>query len=144
MRVTGQQGVYAIGDATNIPVSKSGVVAHLQSVVVARNIVAEMQQSPDLFEYNGRINCPMEVGARRAIFVSATYTSPPTDQSPSIVKYLMKRSFAMIYWRALKGSLERMFDVFFGQTRFPVSKQPEPEKSVVVAMTSNGGDQKVV
>jgi sulfide:quinone oxidoreductase len=141
MRVTGQRGVYAIGDATNIPVSKSGVVAHLQSVVVARNIAAEMQRSPDLLEYNGRINCPMEVGSRRAIFVSATYTSPPTDQSPSIVKYFMKRSFAMIYWRALSGSLERMFDVFFGQTRFPVSKQQEPEKPVVMATAPNRGDR---
>jgi sulfide:quinone oxidoreductase len=82
-----------------------------------------------MLEYNGRINCPMEVGQRRAIFVSATYNSPPTDQTPSMVKYIMKRSFAMIYWRALNGSLERMFDVFFGKTRFPVEaagpKEPE-------------------
>jgi sulfide:quinone oxidoreductase len=126
MRVTGQEGVYAIGDATSIPVSKSGVVAHLQSVVVAHNIVAEINGSQDMLEYNGRINCPMEVGQRRAIFVSATYTSPPTDQAPSMVKYMMKRSFAMIYWRALNGSLERIFDVFFGQTRFHVTEQPEP------------------
>jgi sulfide:quinone oxidoreductase len=143
MRVNGQQGVYAIGDATNIPVSKSGVVAHLQSVVVAHNIIAEMRQSPDLLEYNGRINCPMEVGSRKAIFVSATYTSPPIDQTPSIVKYYMKRSFAMIYWRALNGSLERIFDVFFGQTRFPVSKQPEPEKPVIMAKAPDQGDKRV-
>ncbi|MDG6902124.1 MAG: NAD(P)/FAD-dependent oxidoreductase [Nitrososphaerota archaeon] len=123
MKVQGQEGVYAIGDATNIPVSKSGVVAHLQSVVVAHNIVSEMRKSPDLLEYNGRINCPMEVGSRQAIFVSATYTSPPADQTPSMVKYVMKRSFAMIYWRALNGSLERIFDVFFGQTRFPLAKK---------------------
>ena len=138
MRVNGQEGVYAIGDATNIPVSKSGVVAHLQSVVVAHNIVSELQKSPDLLEYNGRINCPMEVGHHRAIFVSATYTSPPADQTPSLVKYYMKKSFAIIYWRALNGSLERIFDVFFGKTRFPVSKQAEPEKQVVAAMTSEG------
>jgi len=138
MRVNGQEGVYAIGDATNIPVSKSGVVAHLQSVVVAHNIVSELQESPDLLEYNGRINCPMEVGHHRAIFVSATYTSPPADQTPSLVKYYMKKSFAIIYWRALNGSLERIFDVFFGKTRFPVSKQAEPEKQVVAAMTSEG------
>ena len=133
MRVVGQQGVYAIGDATNIPVSKSGVVAHLQSVVVAHNIVSEINKSPDLLEYNGRINCPMEVGSHRAIFVSATYTSPPVDQTPSLVKYVMKRSFAMIYWRALNGSLERVFDVFFGKTRFPV-KPPEPQKPLLVAV----------
>jgi sulfide:quinone oxidoreductase len=139
MRVDGQEGVYAIGDATDIPVSKSGVVAHLQSVVVAHNIVSEMQKSPDLLQYNGRINCPMEVGHRKAIFVSATYTSPPTDQTPSMVKYYMKRSFAMIYWRALNGSLERIFDLFFGKTRFPISKQAEPEKPVIVVKASEGG-----
>jgi sulfide:quinone oxidoreductase len=139
MKVNGQRGVYAIGDATNIPVSKSGVVAHLQSVVVAHNIVSEMNGSTDMLEYNGRINCPMEVGARRAIFVSATYTSPPSDQTPSLVKYAMKRSFAMIYWRALNGSLERIFDVFFGQTRFPAAKQSEPEKQVAVAKASGQG-----
>ncbi len=135
MMVVGQTGVYAIGDATNIPVSKSGVVAHLQSVVVAHNIVAEIQRSPDFLEYNGRINCPMEVGSHKAIFVSATYTSPPTDQTPSIIKYIMKRSFAMIYWRALNGSLERVFDVFFGQTRFPVTRQPDDKKAVVTVET---------
>jgi sulfide:quinone oxidoreductase len=141
MNVVGQKGVYCIGDATNIPVSKSGVVAHLQSVVVAHNIVEEMQKSPDLLEYNGRINCPMEVGHHRAIFVSATYTSPPTDQTPSVVKYYMKRSFAMIYWRALNGSLERIFDVFFGKTRFPVSNQVEPEKQVIVVKAPERGQK---
>ncbi len=139
MKVVGQEGVYCIGDATNIPVSKSGVVAHLQSVVVAHNIVAEMQKSKELLEYNGRINCPMEVGRHRAIFVSATYTSPPIDQTPSLVKYFMKRSFAMIYWRALNGSLERIFDVFFGKTRFPVSERPEPVKQVIVVKVPQGG-----
>jgi sulfide:quinone oxidoreductase len=137
MKVVGQKGVYCIGDATNIPVSKSGVVAHLQSVVVAHNIVAEIDGSPDMLEYNGRINCPMEVGDRRAIFVSATYASPPTDQSPSVVKYVMKRSFAMIYWRALNGSLERIFDVFFGQTRFP-AKPPEADKPLAVVGAEGG------
>ncbi len=138
MKVAGQEGVYCIGDATNISVSKSGVVAHLQSVVVAHNIISEIEKSKDLLEYNGRINCPMEVGHRRAIFVSATYTSPPADQTPSLAKYVMKRSFAMIYWRALNGSLERMFDVFFGRTRFPASERPEPVKQVVTVKVPEG------
>jgi sulfide:quinone oxidoreductase len=139
MKVKGQEGVYAIGDATDIPVSKSGVVAHLQSVVVAHNIVSEIRGTQDMLEYNGRINCPMETGTRRAIFVSATYTSPPSDQTPSMVKYFMKRSFAMIYWRALNGSLERVFDIFFGQTRFPVTKQEEEKPLVMVKASQVGG-----
>ena len=142
MKVIGQEGVYCIGDATSIPVSKSGVVAHLQSVVVAHNIASEIEHSNDILEYNGRINCPMEVGSHRAIFVSATYTSPPTDQTPSMVKYYMKRSFAMIYWRALNGSMERIFDVFFGKTRFPITKQTDPESPVITTRASQGGGKR--
>ena len=139
MKVKGQEGAYAIGDATNIPVSKSGVVAHLQSVVVARNMVSEIRGSEEILEYNGRINCPMEVGNHRAIFVSATYTSPPEDQTPSTVKYYMKRSFAMIYWRALNGSLERVFDLFFGRTRFPATKGgPQEERPLIAAVAKEG------
>jgi hypothetical protein len=92
------------------------VVAHLQSVVVAHNIVSGMRGTHDELAYNGRINCPMEVGQHKAIFVSATYTSAPDDQTPSTIKYI-------IYWRALNGSLERVFDAFFGQTRFPVKEE---------------------
>ena len=136
MEVLGQEGVYCIGDATNIPVSKSGVVAHLQSVVVARNIISDIEESKEMLEYNGRINCPMEVGSHRAIFVSATYTSPPIDQTPSTVKYYMKRSFAMIYWRALGGGLERVFDLFFGQTRFPASPKPPARVEQLVAVNA--------
>ncbi len=139
MRVVGQKGVYCIGDATTIPVSKSGVVAHLQSVVVAHNIVAEMNRSKELLEYNGRINCPMEVGQHKGIFVSATYTSPPVDQKPSTVKYYMKRSFAMIYWRALGGSLEWLFDIFFGQTRSPVPEKEDDERVLVAPVAAEGG-----
>ncbi len=123
MVVNGQDDAFAIGDATAIPISKSGVVAHLQSIVVADNILSDMNGSSERLEYNGRINCPMEVGDRRAIFVSSTYTSPPVDQTPSRVKYMEKRSFSRIYWRALNGSLEPIFDIFFGNTRFPVEAQ---------------------
>lgn len=136
MMMQGRSNVFALGDATAIPVSKSGVVAHLQSVVVAHNIVSEIRGTHDLLGYNGRINCPMEVGSRRAIFVSATYTSPPEDQTPSLVKYYMKRSFGIIYWRALNGSLERIFDVFFGRTRFPLGEATKPQEQLVEARTS--------
>ncbi|MGA1974270.1 MAG: FAD/NAD(P)-binding oxidoreductase [Conexivisphaerales archaeon] len=138
MTVKGHAGAYAyaIGDATDIPVSKSGVVAHLQSIVVAKNIIYAVNGSSDLIGYNGRINCPMEVGHRRAIFVSATYTSPPEDQSPSMIKYVMKKSFGKLYWRALNGSLEPLFDIFFGQTRFPIEPRKQPNVAMALEKAS--------
>jgi sulfide:quinone oxidoreductase len=136
MNVKGHSEVYALGDATDIPISKSGVVAHLQSVAVAHNIASDLRGSSDRLRYNGRINCPMEVGDRHAIFVSATYASPPVDQKPSMVKYIMKRSFGRLYWRALTGSLEWMFGAFFGQTTQHVTEEPKP-KELAAAVRSH-------
>lgn len=116
MRIKGRDDAFAIGDATDIPISKSGVVAHLQSKAVALSIISELEGSVAEYEYNGRINCPMEVGNRRAMFVSATYESPPEEQSPSLIKYAMKRGFGALYWSALSGRWEWLMDAYFGKT----------------------------
>jgi sulfide:quinone oxidoreductase len=116
MRVKGHDDAFAIGDATDIPISKSGVVAHLQSKAVAMSLISQIEGTSTDYEYNGRINCPMEVGGRRAVFVSATYESPPSDQSPSLIKYAMKKGFGSLYWSALSGRWEWMMDAYFGST----------------------------
>lgn len=116
MNVKGHSEVFALGDATDIPISKSGVVAHLQSLVVVENLLSDIHGTEHKLEYNGRINCPMEVGNGRAIFVSATYSSPLVDQTPSFTKYLMKRSFSKLYWSTLRGRWEWLFHLYFGET----------------------------
>jgi sulfide:quinone oxidoreductase len=115
LRVKGLDRVYAIGDATNIPISKSGVVAHLQAEVAAMNIAAEIKGAGAPIHYNGRINCPLELGGRRAIFVSGTYETPPARQEPSLLKYLMKRTFSSLYWPMLKGRLDLVFELYLGK-----------------------------
>ncbi|HEV2226453.1 MAG TPA: FAD/NAD(P)-binding oxidoreductase [Nitrososphaerales archaeon] len=126
MRIKGHDDAFAIGDSTNIPISKSGVVAHLQSKAVATTIASEISGESAKYEYNGRINCPMEVGARRAIFVSATYESPPSDQSPSMIKYAMKRGFGAMYWSTLSGKWEWVMDAYFGETNREVGRGEVP------------------
>ena len=91
------------------------------------NILNEMGGVPMSLHYNGRINCPMELGRHQAIFVSASYTSPAADQSPSFIKYTMKRSFARMYWRTMGGSLEWLMGMYFGKTSsmLPDTKEAE-------------------
>lgn len=122
LRIKGRDDAFAIGDATDIPISKSGVVAHLEAKVVFDNIVAELGGEAAESRYNGRINCPMELGGHRAIFVSATYKSPPEQQTPSVLKYAMKRGFAMLYWSALSGRWEWLMDAYFGKTSETVQR----------------------
>lgn len=107
---------YAIGDATSIPISKTGVVAHLQANVVAKNIYADFTRSSSEYRFNGRINCPFETGHRRATFVIATYQSPPKQIHPTRWNYLMKRGFAHMYWSTLSGRWEPIFGRYFGET----------------------------
>lgn len=116
MRVVGQPDVFAIGDATAIPISKSGVVAHLQADIVAENIARQLRGDPGELAYEGRINCPMEVGGHRALFVSATYAKAPLPQRPNLVRYAMKKSFGRAYWQVVKGDLEWVFRPYFGAT----------------------------
>jgi sulfide:quinone oxidoreductase len=128
MEMKGQSGVFVLGDAADIAISKSGVVAHLQSKVVANNIAADIEGSSEFLEYNGRINCPMETGHRRALFVAGTYASPPPRQNPTMLRYLMKKGFAWIYWSVLKERWEGLFDLYFGETSSRVRGEAAPAR----------------
>jgi sulfide:quinone oxidoreductase len=119
MRVRGHDDAFAIGDATDIPIPKSGVAAYLQSKAVAMTIFSEVEGVPVEYRYNGRIDCPMAVGGSRAILVSATYMSPPAEQAPSMIKYAMMRGFASLYWSALSGRWEWLMNAYFGKTSEP-------------------------
>ena len=49
-------GVYVIGDATNVPTSKAGSVAHYEADVVVFNIMAEIGGKPEEI-FDGHSNC---------------------------------------------------------------------------------------
>ncbi|GBC71312.1 Sulfide-quinone reductase [Candidatus Calditenuaceae archaeon HR02] len=114
LKIRGLDDAYAIGDATDIPISKSGVVAHLEAITTAESIASQIHGMGKVYLYNGRINCPLEMGGRRAVFVSGTYTRQPERQNPSIAKYLMKRLFNRLYWTMLSGALEPIFNIYLG------------------------------
>ena len=119
MRMKDHPDGYALGDATDISISKSGVVAHLQAEAVAKNLAADIKGSGEVFEYNGRINCPMETGGRKALFVSGTYEVAPKRELPTFLRYEMKREFAKIYWSTIQGGWSWLMDAYFGETSEP-------------------------
>lgn len=116
LRVEGHPRTYALGDATALPISKSGVVAHLEALVVHKNILSDLGKEIGEWAYDGRINCPMEVGDHRLLFISATYQRAPEKDKPTVVKYAMKKAFNRLYWTALGGDLEGLFHLYFGDT----------------------------
>ena len=117
MRITGYENAYAIGDATNIPISKTGVTAHLEAITASDNIVSAIRHRRELYKYNGRINCPFEMGSGKAAFVIGSYDMPVKEIQPSRIRYVMKKAFARFYWRTLSGSLDWLFGLYFGKTQ---------------------------
>ena len=117
MKIAGYENAYAIGDATNIPVSKTGVTAHLEAITASDNIVSSIHRRRELYKYNGRINCPFEMGSGKAAFVIGSYDMPVKEIHPSRIRYMMKKAFARFYWLTLSGNLDRLFGLYFGKTQ---------------------------
>jgi len=116
MRIQGYENAYAIGDATNIPVSKTGVTAHLEAIVATNNVVSWIRGKKELYKYNGRINCPFEMGSGKASFVVGSYDTPVKEIQPSRIRYAMKKAFARFYWRTLSGNWDWLLNTYFGKT----------------------------
>ncbi len=121
--VKGRDDAYALGDVADLPTSKSGVTAHLEAVVTAKNVVADITGTGEKCRFTGRTHCPMDVAYGKALFVITTYEKPTRKVKPTRINLMMKKMFSMMYWTTLKGSLEFIFDRFFGEDARDCSKQ---------------------
>jgi sulfide:quinone oxidoreductase len=91
--------VYVIGDATDIPISKSGSTAHFQSHVVAERISAAITQRASADgHYNRRVMCFLETGHGKATVLQFDYDHPPTPPTPSRHWHMGKWMFNRMYW----------------------------------------------
>ncbi|MHB8312539.1 MAG: NAD(P)/FAD-dependent oxidoreductase [Candidatus Dormibacteria bacterium] len=110
LRIEGFPNAFAIGDANNLPTSKAGVGAHLEANLVARALRGKR------VAFNGRTNCPVDLGNGRGTFVIGSYTAPVVKYPASRLNLLMKMVMERIYWISLRGAMEPIFDVYFKLT----------------------------
>ncbi len=115
LHINGYDYAFAIGDVTNIAISKAGVEAHLEGIVVANNIISEVKGSHTRYLFTGRTHCSMETGYRQATFVIGTYTRGVKRLKPTMFRYLQKKFMEKIYWASLMGRFERVFKLYFGK-----------------------------
>ncbi|HLH81298.1 MAG TPA: FAD/NAD(P)-binding oxidoreductase [Chthonomonas sp.] len=101
LEVKGQEGVFAIGDATDLPVSKSGSAAHFEAKVVTARIVASLReeaQDTDTALYDGEVMCFLETGYGKATQLVFDYSHPPAPPRPNRYYHLEKQLFNRLYW----------------------------------------------
>ena len=100
LEVAGQDGIYALGDATDVPVSKSGSAAHFQAKVLARRIAHRVQPAKHAADsrYDGKVLCFLETGHGKASQIVFDFEHPPTPPAPNTFYHYEKLLFNKVYW----------------------------------------------
>lgn len=112
------QNVFVLGDASNIPASKAGSVAHFEAEILSENILRFANGEPLKEEFDGHANCFIETGGGKALLIDFNYTQEPVEGTfpfpgvgplrllkESRVNHMGKMAFRWIYWNMLlKGT----------------------------------------
>jgi sulfide:quinone oxidoreductase len=104
LRVGGRPNVYALGDATDLPLSKAGSTAHFEAPIVAERITAAIQgRDPDVKHgnYTGQVVCFFEVGDGKGTLLRFDYDHPPRPPKPNRLWHLGKIVFNKTYWHTV-------------------------------------------
>ena len=109
-----KDNIFAIGDATNIPASKAGSVAHFEAEILTENILRYIEGKELKASFDGHANCFIETGHGKALLIDFNYTHEPvtgTFPIPGIgplrllkethMNHMGKLAFKWIYWNML-------------------------------------------
>jgi sulfide:quinone oxidoreductase len=112
LQTTAHANVFALGDATDLPNSKAGSVAHFEGEVLAENVARFLGGRKLDAGYDGHVNCFVETGFQKALLIDFNYdTEPLPGHFPtwfglpllreSRLNHLGKLAFQWVYWHAL-------------------------------------------
>lgn len=97
------ENIFVIGDATNLPTSKAGSVAHFESEVLSANLVSLLTGGRATHVYDGKTFCFIEAGMSEATYLSFDYGHPPEMIPPSQAIHWFKQTYNRIHWMNLKA-----------------------------------------
>jgi len=103
LQCTAHPNIYGLGDATDLPVSKSGSAAHFEARGVAARIVDTIRAANggptrEAHTYDGHVMCFLETGHSMATQLVFDYHHPPHPPRPSPVYHYEKTAFNRAYW----------------------------------------------
>lgn len=108
------ENIFVLGDASNIPTSKSGSVVHFSSDVLFENLMSAIEGRPLMAKFDGHSNCYIETGFGKGSIIDFNYDTEPlpgTFPLPGIGPFgLLKNTkmnhygkvlFRWMYWHIL-------------------------------------------
>jgi sulfide:quinone oxidoreductase len=118
LQADGFENIFVLGDATDLPSSKAGSVAHFQGEVLEENLLRSIKGRPLIDEFDGHANCFIETGFGKAVLIDFNYDVEPLPGKypvpgvgplsllgESEMNHWGKMAFRWIYWNMLlKGA----------------------------------------
>jgi sulfide:quinone oxidoreductase len=111
---TTYDNIFAVGDASNIPASKAGSVAHFAVDVFVRNFLEHIAGRTMTESFDGHANCFVEAGDDKALLIDFNYDTEPLPGKYPIphlgplsllqetrANHLGKLAFRHVYWNIL-------------------------------------------
>ena len=108
------KNIFALGDASDIPASKAGSVAHFAVELFADNFVNYVAGKEMVHRFDGHANCFIESGHGKGLLIDFNYTTEPLRGKfplarfgplpllkESRLNHLGKLAFRWIYWNLL-------------------------------------------
>ena len=118
LRSKDHENIFVIGDATDLPSSKAGSVAHFQADVLFENVLRKLDGRPLEEKFDGHANCFIESGFGKGILIDFNYDIEPLPGKfplPGVGPFSLleetrmnhwgKMTFRWVYWNLLlKGA----------------------------------------
>ena len=112
------ENIFVIGDATDLPSSKAGSVAHFEADILFENFLSIIEGRPMRSAFDGHANCYIESGFGKGILIDFNYDTEPLPGKfplPGIGPFSLleetrmnhygKMMFRWMYWNLLlKGA----------------------------------------
>ncbi|MEI6348318.1 MAG: FAD/NAD(P)-binding oxidoreductase [Bacteroidota bacterium] len=108
------ENIFVLGDASNIPTSKAGAVAHFAGEILFENILSAIEGRPLHAKFDGHANCYIETGFGKGSLIDFNYDTEPlpgTFPIPGVgpfgllqvtkMNHFGKLMFRWIYWHIL-------------------------------------------
>ena len=115
--------IFVIGDATDIPTSKAGSVAHFAGEILTENLHSAIEGRPLTASFDGHANCFIETGYGKGTLIDFNYTTEPLPGTfpypvigpfkllkPTRLNHIGKLLFRWMYWNILLKGRELPID----------------------------------
>ena len=119
----GYDNIFALGDASDIPTSKAGSVAHFSIELFEDNFISHIHGRPMTKLFDGHANCFIESGHGKGMLIDFNYdTEPLPGKYPlpgfgpfsllreSEANHWGKMTFRWVYWNLLLTGKEMPFE----------------------------------